>query len=342
MYIQCRALLLKVASGRVDVRYNTAAHLPQLEGSGVTRSAIKMASRALAGLLTCPACARSESVVPTRGRAHTHQYVVMDTHSHTYTCDHALITLHSFRFPSILAYDREAPNRRQRSRHVGPRVKKPLLMSNLLSETFTNAFAKVRLSSDRSAYIPREGGKSTSDVVPFMEVYNKSLCRPREVLVEIQQEYPDDIEHIFIPSCVVLTRCAGCCNDEMMECTPTVTYNITLEIKRLKPLRHQGDFFMSFAEHSECQCRQKKNLPETREKKPRKGKGQKRKRKKNREKKRDLYVTSAFASSHLHLIVSVSLAVLHALKGEEGCLFKTPRRVSAPVNTLKPTAGLDN
>lgn len=64
-----------------------------------------------------------------------------------------------------------------------------------------------------------------------MEVYNKSLCRPREVLVEIQQEYPDDIEHIFIPSCVVLTRCAGCCNDEMMECTPTVTYNITLEVR---------------------------------------------------------------------------------------------------------------
>ncbi|XP_077090909.1 vascular endothelial growth factor Ab isoform X3 [Siphateles boraxobius] len=172
-------------------------------------------------------------------------------------------------------------------------------MSNLLSETFTNAFAKVRLSSDRvlkrvirlinsimnfavrvlqlfivtllyfsavkSAYIPREGGKSTYDVVPFMEVYNKSLCRPREVLVEIQQEYPDDIEHIFIPSCVVLTRCAGCCNDEMMECTPTVTYNITLEIKRLKPLRHQGDFFMSFSEHSECQCRLKKDLPEKRE-----------------------------------------------------------------------------
>ncbi|XP_067247775.1 vascular endothelial growth factor Ab isoform X5 [Chanodichthys erythropterus] len=194
-------------------------------------------------------------------------------------------------------------------------------MSNLLPETFTNAFAKVRLSSDRvlkrvirlinsimnfavrvlqlfivtllyfsavkSAYIPREGGKSTYDVVPFMEVYNKSLCRPRELLVEIQQEYPDDIEHIFIPSCVVLTRCAGCCNDEMLECTPTITYNITLEIKRVKPLRQQSDFFMSFAEHSECQCRRKIDLPEKREKKPRKGKGQKRKRKKNREKKRD-------------------------------------------------------
>lgn len=43
MYVQRRALLLKVASGRVDVRYNDAAHLPQLEGSKVTPSASKMA-----------------------------------------------------------------------------------------------------------------------------------------------------------------------------------------------------------------------------------------------------------------------------------------------------------
>ncbi|TRY90858.1 hypothetical protein DNTS_020881 [Danionella cerebrum] len=226
-------------------------------------------------------------------------------------------------------------------------------MSNLLPETFTDAFVKVRLSSDRvlkrflrlinsimnfavrvlqlfivtllyfsavkSAYIPREGGPSTFDVVPFMEVYNKSLCRPREMLVEIQHEYPEDTEHIFIPSCVVLSRCGGCCNDEMMECTPTSIYNITLEIKRLKPLRHQGEFYMSFTEHSECQCRLKKDLPEKREKKPRKGKGQKRKGKKNRDKKRDLYVTSAFASSHLHL--SVALLVVKLIWEEILCLL---------------------
>ncbi|XP_051544213.1 vascular endothelial growth factor A-A-like isoform X4 [Myxocyprinus asiaticus] len=174
-------------------------------------------------------------------------------------------------------------------------------MSNLFFETFTDAFAKVRLSSDRilkrfirlinsimnfavrllqlflvtllyfsavkSAYIPipKDGGRSMYDVVPFMEVFNRSLCRPREVLVDIQQEYPDDTEHIFLPSCVVLTRCAGCCSDEMMECTPTIIYNITLEIKRVKPLRHQGDFFMSFAEHRECQCRVKKDVSEKRE-----------------------------------------------------------------------------
>lgn len=66
-----------------------------------------------------------------------------------------------------------------------------------------------------------------------MEVYNKSLCQPRELLVEILQEYPDEVEHIFIPSCVVLTRCAGCCNDEMLQCTPTSTYNVTMEVSNV-------------------------------------------------------------------------------------------------------------
>lgn len=66
-----------------------------------------------------------------------------------------------------------------------------------------------------------------------MEVYNKSLCQPRELLVEILQEYPEEVEHIFIPSCVVLTRCAGCCNDEMLQCTPTSTYNVTMEVRNV-------------------------------------------------------------------------------------------------------------
>ncbi|XP_058273081.1 vascular endothelial growth factor Ab isoform X3 [Hemibagrus wyckioides] len=138
-------------------------------------------------------------------------------------------------------------------------------MSALFSETLSDAFQQVRLSYDRivirlsrcamsvmnlavrllqlfcvtllyfsavkSAYIPKENGGSTNEVVPFTDVYNKSMCRPREMLVEVHQEYPDDIEHIFIPSCVVLMRCAGCCNDEMLECKPTATRNITMESK---------------------------------------------------------------------------------------------------------------
>ncbi|KAM6915274.1 vascular endothelial growth factor Ab isoform 1-T1 [Xenentodon cancila] len=144
----------------------------------------------------------------------------------------------------------------------------------------------LTLSAVKSAHIPKETERGPHDVIPLREVYNKSYCQPRELLVEILQEYPDEVEHIFIPSCVVLKRCAGCCNDEIMECTPTETYNVTMEIKRIKPQRQQNDIFMSFTEHSRCECRLKKEVKEQKEKKSRKGKGkgQKRKRKKNRDK----------------------------------------------------------
>ncbi|XP_064195228.1 vascular endothelial growth factor Ab isoform X3 [Anguilla rostrata] len=120
-------------------------------------------------------------------------------------------------------------------------------------------------SVSQTAHIPKEGGMNTNDVVPFMEVYNKSMCRTREVLVDIFQEYPDEIEHIFIPSCVVLMRCAGCCNDEALECVPTETYNVTMEVKMFKHLKQQNNFLLSFTEHRRCECRPKKEVTEKKE-----------------------------------------------------------------------------
>ncbi|KAJ8409168.1 hypothetical protein AAFF_G00241890 [Aldrovandia affinis] len=126
-------------------------------------------------------------------------------------------------------------------------------------------FALLYLSDVKTAHIPAEGGSSTNDVVPFMEVYNKSMCRTREVLVDIFQEYPEEIEHIFIPSCVVLMRCAGCCNDEALECVATETYNVTMEVKIFKHLRQQNTFHLSFTEHRRCECRPKKEVKERKE-----------------------------------------------------------------------------
>lgn len=67
-------------------------------------------------------------------------------------------------------------------------------------------------------------------VIKFMDVYQRSYCRPIETLVDIFQEYPDEIEYIFKPSCVPLMRCAGCCNDEALECVPTSENNITMQV----------------------------------------------------------------------------------------------------------------
>uniref|UniRef100_A0A1D5QPJ0 Vascular permeability factor n=1 Tax=Macaca mulatta TaxID=9544 RepID=A0A1D5QPJ0_MACMU len=96
-------------------------------------------------------------------------------------------------------------------------------------------------------------------VVKFMDVYQRSYCHPIETLVDIFQEYPDEIEYIFKPSCVPLMRCGGCCNDEGLECVPTEESNITMQIMRIKP--HQGQHIgeMSFLQHNKCECRPKKD-----------------------------------------------------------------------------------
>ncbi|KAM7382318.1 hypothetical protein PAMP_002056 [Pampus punctatissimus] len=63
----------------------------------------------------------------------------------------------------------------------------------------------------------------------MIDVISKSMCQPREVLVDIFQEYPEDTEHTYVPSCVVVNRCGGCCPDEAMECVPTESRNVTLQ-----------------------------------------------------------------------------------------------------------------
>lgn len=70
-----------------------------------------------------------------------------------------------------------------------------------------------------------------SVVFPFNEVYIKSVCQPRESLVDIFQQYPEDTEHTYVPSCVVLKRCGGCCNDEALECVATKSRNVTLQVR---------------------------------------------------------------------------------------------------------------
>uniref|UniRef100_UPI003AAE4658 vascular endothelial growth factor A-A isoform X2 n=2 Tax=Centroberyx gerrardi TaxID=166262 RepID=UPI003AAE4658 len=117
--------------------------------------------------------------------------------------------------------------------------------------------AVLHLSNVKTASINKGGEKSKNEVISFMKVYNKSLCQPREVLVDIFHEYPDDTEHTYIPSCVVLNRCGGCCSDEAQECVPTETHNVTLEVMRFKPMVSQHTIQLSFTEHRTCICRPK-------------------------------------------------------------------------------------
>ncbi|KAG7475640.1 vascular endothelial growth factor A-A-like isoform X1 [Solea senegalensis] len=115
------------------------------------------------------------------------------------------------------------------------------------------------LSSVKTASINKDVEKSKNEVISFNDVYTKSLCNTREVLVDISHEYPDT-EHTYIPSCVVLNRCGGYCNDEALECVPTETRNVTLQVMRLKTMVTQKVIDLSFVEHQKCECRLKPDV----------------------------------------------------------------------------------
>jgi hypothetical protein len=59
-----------------------------------------------------------------------------------------------------------------------------------------------------------------------------------EKLVDIMSEYPNEVEHIFSPSCVALQRCTGCCGDENLYCAPVKTANVTMQVRKLSSSCH--------------------------------------------------------------------------------------------------------
>ncbi|XP_037641772.1 vascular endothelial growth factor A-A [Sebastes umbrosus] len=120
--------------------------------------------------------------------------------------------------------------------------------------------ALLHLSTVKTASINKGVEKSENEVILLTDVINKSACQPREMLVDIIQEYPEDTEHLYTPSCVVLNRCGGCCNDEAKECVPTETRNVTLEVMRIRPMVSQHKIHLSFTEHQKCECRLKPDV----------------------------------------------------------------------------------
>ncbi|XP_074435886.1 vascular endothelial growth factor A, long form isoform X3 [Larus michahellis] len=145
----------------------------------------------------------------------------------------------------------------------------PATMNFLLTWIHWGLAALLYLQSaelSKAAPALGDGERKPNEVIKFLEVYERSFCRTIETLVDIFQEYPDEVEYIFKPSCVPLMRCAGCCGDEGLECVPVDVYNVTMEIMRIKPHQSQHIAHMSFLQHSKCDCRPKKDVKNKQEK----------------------------------------------------------------------------
>ncbi|XP_029470616.1 vascular endothelial growth factor B isoform X2 [Rhinatrema bivittatum] len=112
--------------------------------------------------------------------------------------------------------------------------------------------------SSKPSYSQIEENHRAGEVIKWLEVYNRSYCQVKEQLVDISTEYPEEVEHIFLPSCVPLLRCAGCCVDEELHCVPTKMHIVVMQIMKTKFMNTQTEE-MPFVQHSECECRPKKN-----------------------------------------------------------------------------------
>ncbi|XP_055358334.1 vascular endothelial growth factor C-like isoform X2 [Betta splendens] len=97
----------------------------------------------------------------------------------------------------------------------------------------------------------------TLDVI--LEEIQRTSCQPREVCVEVAKEYPESTSQFYVPRCVALHRCGGCCTNEAFYCANTSHTLVNKTLMELSPPR-MDRVMVTFINHTSCECLSKRPL----------------------------------------------------------------------------------
>uniref|UniRef100_H3C5W6 Platelet-derived growth factor (PDGF) family profile domain-containing protein n=1 Tax=Tetraodon nigroviridis TaxID=99883 RepID=H3C5W6_TETNG len=93
------------------------------------------------------------------------------------------------------------------------------------------------------------------DLWVILEEIQRTSCQPREVCVEVTKEYPESTSSFYVPRCVSLHRCGGCCSNEALYCTNTSYALVSKTLIDVSPSRTDRSVVMvTFINHTSCEC----------------------------------------------------------------------------------------
>ncbi|XP_062392794.1 vascular endothelial growth factor C-like [Sardina pilchardus] len=92
----------------------------------------------------------------------------------------------------------------------------------------------------------------TFDVL--LEEIQRTICRPREVCLEVSKEFPDSTSRFYLPRCVAVHRCGGCCPSEAYHCTNTSYSLVNKTLMELTLTAERTVVMVPVVNHTSCEC----------------------------------------------------------------------------------------
>uniref|UniRef100_A0A672ISL6 Platelet-derived growth factor (PDGF) family profile domain-containing protein n=1 Tax=Salarias fasciatus TaxID=181472 RepID=A0A672ISL6_SALFA len=98
----------------------------------------------------------------------------------------------------------------------------------------------------------------------ILEEIQRTSCQPREACVEVAKEYPESTSHFYLPRCVALHRCGGCCSNEALYCANS-SYSLVNKTVGTVSMATFGKMersvsTMAFVNHTSCECLSRRPL----------------------------------------------------------------------------------